>query len=123
MNVLSDFEIRLKKLFPDSAEQEQIIKLGTQLTEKELLIEKQEIEIGKLSRKIAKIKPAARSIRKTVKSSTQNIAQEKPETTKKQAKAPAFEWVDNGATGKLKSPAKKSTPRSGAKVKPKKKKI
>ena len=28
MNVLSDFEIRLKKLFPDTAEQDQIFKLG-----------------------------------------------------------------------------------------------
>ena len=28
MNVLSDFEIRLKKWFPDTAEQDQIFKLG-----------------------------------------------------------------------------------------------
>ena len=125
MNVLSDFEIRLKKLFPDSVEQEQIIKLGTQLTEKEMLIEKQEIEIGKLTRKIAKINPATKSVKKTAKSSIQKIAKEKPEiktSLKKQTKAPAFEWVDNGVTGKLKLPAKKSTPRSGIKVKPKKKK-
>jgi alpha-amylase len=125
MNVLSDFEIRLKKLFPDSAEQEQIFKLGTQLTEKEMLIEKQEIEIGKLSRKIAKIKPASRSVKKTVKSSTERIAKEKPEAKSaqnKQTKAPALERVNNGATGKLKSPAVKRTTRSGIKVKPKKKK-
>jgi alpha-amylase len=125
MNVLSDFEIRLKKLFPDSVEQEEIIKLGTQLTEKEMLIEKQEIEIGKLTRKIAKINPATKSVKKTAKSSIQKIAKEKPEiktSLKKQTKAPAFEWVDNGVTGKLKLPAKKSTPRSGIKVKPKKKK-
>jgi alpha-amylase len=125
MNVLSDFEIRLKKLFPDSAEQEQIIKLGTQLTEKEMLIEKQEIEISKLTRKIAKIKPATRSVKKAAKSSPKKITKEKPETAisqKKQTKAPAFEWVDNGVTGKLKSPAIKKTPRSVVKVKPKKKK-
>src|SRR5664280_426160 len=125
MNVLSDFEIRLKKLFPDSVEQEQIFKLGTQLTEKEILIEQQEIEIGKLTRKIAKIKPASRSVKKTAKSSTGRIAKEKPETKSaqnKQTKAPALEQVNNGTTGKLKSPGIKKPPRSGIKVKPKKKK-
>ena len=40
MNVLSDFEIRLKKLFPDTAEQDQIFKLGTQVIEKDMQIEK-----------------------------------------------------------------------------------
>jgi antitoxin (DNA-binding transcriptional repressor) of toxin-antitoxin stability system len=125
MNVLSDFEIRLKKLFPDSVEQEQIFMLGTQLTEKEILIEQQEIEIGKLTRKIAKIKPASRSVKKTTKSSTGRIAKEKPETKSaqnKQTKAPALEQVNNGTTGKLKSPGIKKPPRSGIKVKPKKKK-
>ena len=41
MNVLSDFEIRLNKLFPATAEQDQIFKLGSQLIEKDMLIESQ----------------------------------------------------------------------------------
>src|SRR5512133_689116 len=41
MNVLSDFEIRLKQWFPDTAEQEQIYKLDSQLIEKDMIIENQ----------------------------------------------------------------------------------
>ncbi len=58
MNVLSDFELRLKKYFPDSAEQDQIFKLGSLLIEKDMQIEKQAFEIEKLSKKVARIKPA-----------------------------------------------------------------
>ncbi len=54
MNVLSDFEIRLKNIFPDSAEQDQIFKLGNQIIEKDMIIEKQSIEIEKLARKLPK---------------------------------------------------------------------
>ena len=54
MNVLSDFEIRLKKWFPDTAEQDQIFKLGAQVIEKDMIIEKQAAEIVKLEKKIAK---------------------------------------------------------------------
>jgi alpha-amylase len=59
MNVLSDFEIRLKQWFPDTVEQEQLYKLGSQLIEKDMIIEKQAEEIAKLAKKVAKIKPAA----------------------------------------------------------------
>jgi alpha-amylase len=58
MNVLSDFEIRLKQWFPDTAEQEQIYKLGSQLIEKDMIIEKQAAEIARLTKKVAKILPA-----------------------------------------------------------------
>ena len=64
MNVLSDFEIRLKKIFPDTAEQDQIFKLDTQLIEKDMIIEKQAVEIEKLAKKIAKIVPPAKSRKK-----------------------------------------------------------
>ncbi len=57
MNVLSDFELRLRKFFPDTAEQDQIFKLGSQVIEKDMLIEKQAFEIKKLTKKIGKIKP------------------------------------------------------------------
>jgi len=61
MNVLSDFEIRLRKYFPDTAEQIQIFKLGSQITEKDMIIGKQADEIKKLTKKVAKIKPRVRS--------------------------------------------------------------
>jgi alpha-amylase len=59
MNVLSDFEIRLKQCLPDTAEQEQIYKLESNLIEKEMIIEKQAAEISKLTRKLARLKPPA----------------------------------------------------------------
>ena len=59
MNVLSDFEIRLNQWFPDTVEQEQIYKLGSQLIEKDMIIENQAAEIAKLTKKVARIKPAA----------------------------------------------------------------
>jgi alpha-amylase len=55
MNVLSDFEIRLKKYFPDTAEQDQIFKLGSQLIERDMIIEKQAMEIAKLTKKLPRI--------------------------------------------------------------------
>jgi alpha-amylase len=82
MNVLSDFEIRLQRLFPDTAEQDQIFKLGTQLIEKDMLIEKQETEIRKLSRKVARISPAGKTAKSVVKK-TSKITEKKvsaPET-------------------------------------------
>jgi alpha-amylase len=70
MNVLSDFEIRLSKLFPDTAEQDQIYKLGNQVIEKDMLIEKQSTEIQKLTRRITKLnngeKPAKRKSLKSL---------------------------------------------------------
>ena len=67
MNVLSDFEIRLQKIFPDSAEQDQIFKLGTQIIEKDMLIEKQMLEIAKLNKKVAKSKPKTKPVIKKTK--------------------------------------------------------
>ena len=65
MNVLSDFEIRLKKYFPDTAEQDQIYKLSNQVIEKDMIIEKQAFEIDRLERKVSRIKPkVASKIRK-----------------------------------------------------------
>jgi len=66
MNVLSDFELRLKKYFPDSAEQDQIFKLEAQIIEKNMLIESQSFEINKLSKKIAK-KPVRKTTATVVK--------------------------------------------------------
>ena len=75
MNVLSDFEIRLRQWFPDTAEQDQIYKLGNQIIERDMIIESQATEITKLSKKIGKIKPrlkspAKRASKTTAKSSS-----------------------------------------------------
>ena len=109
MNVLSDFEIRLRKLFPDTAEQDQIYKLGNQVIEKDMLIEKQVIEIQKLTKKIAKIKPDVKPVlKKSVRLSKKTIAEK---AHKKDTKI---------ATGKLKAKTKKtkkaSSPKSGKRV-------
>jgi alpha-amylase len=64
MNILSDFEIRLKKLFPDSAMQEKIFRMDSQIADKDIMIKNQASEIAKLTKKVAKIKPAAKAITK-----------------------------------------------------------
>ncbi len=64
MNVLSDFELRLQRLFPDTAEQDQIFKLGSQIIEKDMMIEKQAFEIEKLHKKISKIIPDRKTAKK-----------------------------------------------------------
>jgi len=61
MNVLSDFEIRLKKFFPDSADQDKIFKLDSMIIEKDMIIRKQIAEIEKLTKKVSRIKPVKRA--------------------------------------------------------------
>lgn len=77
MNVLSDFEIRLKKYFPDTHEQDQIYKMGAELIEKEMLIAKQASEIEKLTRKIVRLSPKKKTSKK---STTKRVASKKAET-------------------------------------------
>jgi alpha-amylase len=67
MNVLSDFEIRLKKYFPDTHEQDQIFRLGSELIEKDMIIARQEAEISKLDKKISKLAPAKKTAKKSIK--------------------------------------------------------
>jgi alpha-amylase len=77
MNVLSDFEIRLNQWFPDTVEQEQIYKLGSQLIEKDMIIENQVAEIAKLTKKVARIKPPAPVVSRI---SAKSQPKTKPET-------------------------------------------
>ena len=115
MNVLSDFEIRLQKLFPDTAEQDQIFKLGTQVIEKDMLIEKQVNEIEKLNKKLLKINPKVKpEVKKLSKSPVNTTAKKKPVKE-------VLASLKNSST----APAKKThTPvKSGKKVKAKKKKV
>jgi alpha-amylase len=132
MNVLSDFEIRLRKWFPDTAEQEQILKLGSQIIEKDMIIEKQANEIEKLTKKIAKIKPAGRStIKKESKSAAKIPAGKEPIDeamipVKKQTKVSTKEPVKKraGRPPKAKTiTAKKTTPLKPFKTAKRSKKI
>ena len=70
MNVLSDFEIRVKKFFPDTAEQELIFKLGAEVYEKDKVISKQADEIQKLTKKVARIKPGVKALSKKISKGT-----------------------------------------------------
>jgi len=104
MNVLSDFEIRLQRLFPDTAEQDQIFKLGTQLIEKDMLIEKQETEIRKLSRKVARISPAGKTAKNAVKKASK-ITEKKvsvPETNTTRVKEKVVSTMKPEDTVKVK---------------------
>jgi len=64
MNVLSDFEIRLRKYFPDTYEQDQIYKMGAELIEKDMIISNQASEIEKLTKKITKLSPKKKTVKK-----------------------------------------------------------
>ena len=109
MNVLSDFEIRLKKLFPDTAEQDQIFKLGTQLIERDMIIEKQVNEIEKLTKKVRKIKPVVRpAVQKVSKAATSlkekaEIKKNIKSPDKKQTVASTKKIVTKIAAGKVKT--------------------
>ena len=126
MNVLSDFEIRLRKIFPDTAEQDQIYKLGNQVIEKDMIIEKQSIEIEKLTRKVGRIKPVAKpEVRKSVKLTTKTTAEKgikigTKSPDKKQTIASSKEIVTKIAAGKSKAKTKTtkkiSPPKSGKRV-------
>jgi alpha-amylase len=125
MNVLSDFELRLKKLFPDTAEQDQIFKMGTAIIEKDMLIEKQAEEIEKLTRKIARIQPSEdtpvkRRARAEKKPENEEKGKKAGKATAKKTVAPEEEKsVSNeaaqpvtGARGKKKTVAGKSVKKS-----------
>jgi alpha-amylase len=125
MNVLSDFEIRLRKIFPDTAEQDQIFKLGTQVIEKDMIIEKQVTEIEKLTRKIAKINPVLKpTIKKKSKPSARTSAKDKHKKDantpgKKQIKASDKEIVIKIAPVRSKTKTKitkKTTPLKSVKT-------
>jgi alpha-amylase len=126
MNVLSDFEIRLRKIFPDTAEQDQIYKLGNQVIEKDMVIEKQAIEIEKLTRKVGRIKPVNKpAVRKSVKLTTKTTAEKgikigTKSPDKKQTIASSKEIVTKIAAGKSKAKTKTtkkiSPPKSGKRV-------
>ncbi|MGB8490366.1 MAG: glycoside hydrolase family 57 protein [Bacteroidales bacterium] len=67
MNVLSDFEIRVKRYVPDDIQNDEIAKLNALIKEKESIIDRQNSEIENLRQKPGK-KPAA--AKKTVKGKT-----------------------------------------------------
>jgi len=83
MNVLSDFEIRLNKLFPDTAEQNKIIKLAAEVEEKNGIIEKQAAEIVKLARKAGL--SAAKAV-KTTTTANKSVSAKKPSVARKKTK-------------------------------------
>jgi alpha-amylase len=101
MNVLSDFEIRLKQWFPDTAEQEQIYKLGSQLIEKDMIIEKQAAEISKLAKKVARTNPS------TIKAPKSPA--KKP--SKKKVEAEPVKPLKRKAKSSLETPVRKRTGR------------
>jgi len=76
MNVLSDFEIRLNKLFPDTAEQNKIIKLAAEVEEKNGIIEKQAAEIVKLARKAKPVRKSS-TVSKSVSAKKPSVARKK----------------------------------------------
>jgi alpha-amylase len=106
MNVLSDFEIRLRKWFPDTAEQDQIYKLGAQVIEKDMVIMKQAEEIVKLTKKVAKSKPVAKPAAKKISKPAVKSLIEKPPL--KEVNKPAIKTTTESAKKPVKKRAEKT---------------
>jgi len=106
MNVLSDFEIRLKRLFPDNAEQDKIFKLGSQIIEKDIIIDNQAKEITRLTKKAVKAKPRKSLAVKKDSKAPQKISVNK--VSKKTTEIP----VKKETKTSEKKPVKKPTGRS-----------
>ena len=71
MNILSDFEIRVKRNLQDNEDKDRIYLLNEQIAEKDVMIKKQTDEIEKLKKKVVKKMPAekesaVKSAKKTV---------------------------------------------------------
>ncbi len=106
MNVLSDFEIRLKQWFPDTVEQEQIFKLESQIIEKDMVIEKQTSEIAKLTKKVAKIRPPVKKVPEpSSRVSLKNIAS--PEKGKTQSRKTSGSKAEETVSKRRGRPPKK----------------
>jgi alpha-amylase len=101
MNVLSDFEIRLKQWFPDTVEQEQIYKLGSQLIEKDMIIENLSGEIARLTKRVSRIKPAEpKKVRNPAKASSVKASADKPEKPAGRKSRSASETVERKRAGR-----------------------
>jgi alpha-amylase len=126
MNILSDFEIRLQRQFPDSAQEDQIFKMSNQIAEQELLIVKQTDEIQKLNKKLGKTETKEKSVKsiksvKSVKSVKTEKAVKAEKGGKAELKVKAAPAVNKKAPAK-KAPAKKTPSKAPTAKKAKKKK-
>ncbi len=101
MNILSDFEIRINRMCPATEEQIEILKLDSQIKAKDEIITNQTNEIALINKKLAKIKPKAKTV---VKTKVKPITEVKLKITNR---------VKPAATSKItksKSVARKGTP-------------
>jgi alpha-amylase len=115
MNILSDFEIRLNKFFPDTHEQDQIYKLGAEIIEKDMVIARQNTEIEKLNRKLSRIAPKKPTSKKTGKKKTSpSVAEKEREQEKVYREDDIFELSEvTSGSGEVGSPAHKNIKKSG----------
>lgn len=110
MNVLSDFEIRVKRFFPVSSEQEHISKLEKIIAEKDLLIEKQTKEIHKLMGKPEKAAKSTRSsAKKEAPASLRELAAKLAETSLKKAPVKKTKTTASAKTKKTAKPVVRKT--------------
>jgi len=109
MNILSDFEIRVRRCSPITSEQEQISKLETIIKEKDLVIEKQTAEIqkliGKTEKTVRRGRPAAR---KGNQPSLKELAAKLAETSLKKPAARKKTAASKSKSKTIKTAAKKT---------------
>jgi alpha-amylase len=115
MNVLSDFEIRIKRCFPDTDEQMQIARLEAIIKEKDDIIKQHTALIEKLEKKAGKAKPGVvTASKKQAKPSLKDLAHQlitesasKKPPVKKSTLSIKPKTIKKGAPKR--SPAKRST--------------
>lgn len=125
MNILSDFEIRVKRGLPITSEQEHIVKLEAIIKEKDLIIQKQTVEMQKLSGKVEKAPRRGRTVLKKEKQpSLKELAAKLAETSLKKPAVKKKAAVSKSKPKKVKTTkatAKKTTVKKTVAKKPVKK--
>jgi len=114
MNVLSDFEIRLKRCLPTTTEQEHISKLETIVIEKDRIIGKQAAEIEKLTGKSKKRAKRGRPAASVKKEATPSLKELATRLAAASLKKPA---AKKKAAAKSKTKTTKKTPVKKSRVK------
>ncbi len=115
MNVLSDFEIRLKRCLPSTSEQEQIAELENTILEKDKIIERQSAEIAKLAGKAKKAtkrgRPAASAKKESIPSLKELATKLAAASLKKPAAGKKVAAAKSTVKPAKKKPVKKSAVR------------
>ena len=110
MNILSDFEIRIKRFLPDTEEQDRVYMLNNQIIERDMIIATQHEEIIKLKKKVTKANPVEKASDLII----EWTKDEKKSTKKTSVESKKDAVKKNVAKSKEKKTSAKKTPKADA---------